>query len=221
MKRFSSALLALPVLLAFTPAASADTFTFSFIGVGNTIVATGIFAATEIGSSGVYNITGIINGQFTDKNKGLNIVDAPITLIPDAGSLTFISTVDGAGMDYNSPDQTEYYDNELYYPATPYSLDDWGGVLFSADGYEVSIAQDINLTTYGAWVSVLGKDADSNSAYWADTGSNINYGEPLNGDVQKTPELPSLPLLATGLLSLAFILCRKARTPAPALNSWN
>jgi hypothetical protein len=110
-------------------------------------------------------------------------------------------------MDYNSPDLTEYYDNELYYPAMPYSLDDWGGILFSADGYEVSIAQDIGLTTYGAWVSVLGEDADSNSAYWADTGSNINFGEPLNGDVQKTPELPSLPLLATGLLSLVFILC--------------
>ena len=206
MKRFSLALLALPVLLAFTPAASADTFSFSFIGVGNTIVVTGIFAATEIGSSGVYNITGIENGKFTDQNNGLNIADAPISLIPDAGSLSYISTVDGAGMDYNSPDQTEYYDNELYYPATPYSLDDWGGILFSADGYEVSIAQDIGLTTYGAWVSVLGEDADSNSAYWADTGSNINFGEPLNGDVQKTPELPSLPLLATGLLSLAFIL---------------
>jgi hypothetical protein len=207
MKRFSLALLALPVLLAFTPAASADTFSFSFIGVGNTIVVTGIFAATEIGSSGVYNITGIENGKFTDQNNGLNIADAPISLIPDAGSLSYISTVDGAGMDYNSPDLTEYYDNELYYPAMPYSLDDWGGILFSADGYEVSIAQDINLTTYGAWVSVLGVDADSNSAGWADTGSNINFGEPLNGDVQKTPELPSLPLLATGLLSLVFILC--------------
>ncbi|MGA3162410.1 MAG: hypothetical protein ABSC77_14475 [Terracidiphilus sp.] len=219
MKRFSLALLVLPALLAFTPTASADTFTFSFIGVGNTIVVTGIFEATEIDSSGVYNIIGIKDGQFTDKNNGLDIVDAPISLIPDAGYLTYISTVDGAGMDYNSPDQTEYYDNELYFPGTPYNLDDWGGFLFSADGYEVSIAQDIGLTTYGAWVSVLGENADSNSAYWADTGSNISYGEPLNGDVQKTPELPSLPMLATGLLSLAFIVYRKAGTPAPALNS--
>jgi hypothetical protein len=219
MKRFSLALLALPALLAFTPTASADTFNFSFIGVGNTITATGIFEITEIGSSGVYNITGIMNGLFTDRNNGLNIFNAPISLIPDAGSLTYSSTVDGAGMDYNSPDQTEYYDNELYFPGTPYNLDDWGGVLFSADGYEISIAQDIGLTTYGAWVSILGENAVANGAYWADTGSNISYGEPLNGDVQKTPELPSLPLLATGLLSLAFIVCRKARTPAPALNS--
>jgi hypothetical protein len=221
MKRFSLALFVLPAFLAFTPAASADTFTFSFIGVGNTIVATGIFEATEIGSSGVYNITGIKNGQFTDKNNGLDIVDAPISLIQDFGSLTYVSTVDGAGMDYNSPDKTEYYDNELYFPGTPYSLDDWGGVLFSADGYEISIAQDIGLTTYGAWVSVLGEDANANSAAWADTGSNINYGEPLYGDVQRTPEMPSLPLLATGLLSLAFIVYRKAGIPAPALNSWN
>ncbi len=216
MKRFSLALLALPALLAIAPAASADTFdtfSFSFIGVGNSITATGIFDATEIGSTGVYNITGITNGLFTDENDGLDIVKASISLIPDAGGLTYISTVDGAGLDYNSPDKTEDYDNLLYFPGTPYSLDDWGGVLFSADGYEISIAQDIGLTTYGAWVSVLGEDADSNGAAWADTGSNINYGEPLDGNVQPTPELPPLPLLSTGLLALASVVFRKARHP--------
>jgi len=213
MKRFSLALLALPALLAVAQAASADTFDFRFIGVGNSITVTGIFDATEIGSTGVYNITGIINGSFTDKNDGLDIVNAPISLIPDAGGMTYISTVDGAGPDYNSPDQTEYYDNLLYFPGTPYSLDDWGGVLFSADGYEINIAQDIDLTTYGAWVSVLGEDADSNGAFWADTGSNINYGEPLDGDVQPTPEPSSLPLLSTGLLALASVVYRKAGHP--------
>ena len=117
---------------------------------------------------------------------------------------------------YNSPDQTEYYDNELYFPGTPYSLDDWGGFLFSADGYEVSIAQDIDLTTYGAWVSVLGKNADA-MAFCAIV--NISTKRRSTEMLQDAPELPSLPLLATGLLSLAFTVYRKARTPAPALNS--
>jgi hypothetical protein len=220
MKRFSLALLALPVLLAFTPAASADTFNFSFIGVGNTMSATGIFDATEIGSTGVYNITGITDGIFTDTNGSLNIVNAPITFIPDGpGNPTILPTVNGSGPGYTSPDGSEIYDNLLYYPGTPYNLDYWGGVLFSANGYasgyevdyEIDIAQ--TLDAYGGWVSVLGSTND-----FVDTSTDYDAGEPLDGNVQPTPELSSLLLFGTGLLALAFIVSRKAKARVPVLN---
>jgi hypothetical protein len=212
MKRFSLALLALPALLAFTPTASADTLNFSFIGVGNTMSATGIFDVTEIGSTGVYNITGITDGLFTDKNNGLDIVAAPITFIPDgAGSPTVLPTVDGSGPGYTSPDGSEVYDNLLYFPGTPYDLDYWGGFLFNANGYEINIAQ--TLDAYGGWVSVLGITND-----FVDTGADYDAGEPLDGSVQPAPELSSLLLFGTGLIALTFIVSRKAKARVMAPN---
>ncbi|MGA3372194.1 MAG: hypothetical protein ABSC48_10585 [Terracidiphilus sp.] len=211
MKRLPLALLALPALLAIAPAAFANTFNFSFLGVGNTMTVTGIFDATEVGSTGVYNVTGITNGLFTDRNGSLDIVNASISFIADgSGDPTVLSTVDGPGPGYTSPDGSEVYDNLLYFPGTPYNLDSWGGFLFSADGYEVNIAQ--TLEAYGGWVSILG----STNAF-VDTGSNYDAGEPLDGDIQPTPELPSLPLFATGLVALSTIVIRKARASAPVL----
>jgi hypothetical protein len=205
MKKYLFALFAYPALLLTAPAVLADSFNFNFTGVGNTISVTGTFAATEIGSTGVYNITGIENGSFTDKNAGLDIVNALIVFTPDgSGSPTILSTVDGSGPGYTSPDGSEVYDNLLYYPGTPYNLDNWGGFLFTADGYEINIAQ--TLDAYGAWVSVLGSAND-----FVDEGASINDGEPLDGSVQQTPEPASLLLFSTGLLGLALAVLRKAR----------
>lgn len=205
MRMYSIALLVVPALLVVSPAARADSFNFNFTGVGNAISVTGTFEATEIGSSGVYNITGIENGSFTDKNAGLDIVNALIVFIPDgSGSPTILSTVDGSGPGYTSPDGSEVYDNLLYFPGTPYDLDSWGGFLFSAGGYEINIAQ--TLDAYGAWVSVLGSAND-----FVDEGASINDGEPLDGSLQQTPEPASLLLFLTGLSGLALAAFRKTR----------
>ena len=60
MKRFPLALLALAVALAITPAALADTFYFNFDS--SAVNANGTLVGTEIGNTGVYNITsGTIN----------------------------------------------------------------------------------------------------------------------------------------------------------------
>ena len=87
MKKDSFALFTFPALLIIAPAALADSFNFNFTGVGNTISVTGTFEATEIGSTGVYNITGIENGSFTDRNAGLDIVNALIVFTPDGSGL--------------------------------------------------------------------------------------------------------------------------------------
>ena len=55
MKKFSLALLGVAAALAITPAAMADTFNFTF-KVGG-ITATGTLTGTEIGNTGLWNIT--------------------------------------------------------------------------------------------------------------------------------------------------------------------
>ena len=114
MKKYSIALLALASAIAISPVAKADTFNFDFVGQnGSDFVAQGTLDATEIGSSGLWNITSM-SGTFMDKDNGLNIVSAPITLYPDGGTAFSINTIQGSINGYYTADGAEGYDNVLY-----------------------------------------------------------------------------------------------------------
>ncbi|HME57975.1 MAG TPA: PEP-CTERM sorting domain-containing protein [Terracidiphilus sp.] len=224
MKKVSVILFTLAAVLAIPPGAIADTlFNFSYVGVsGNNMSFSGTFVTTPTGVYGVYDITSITNGVFTDTNNILgitsgpiNINSAPVILIPDgSGPATILSSIDGSGPGWTSPDGAEVYDNVLYYPGNPYYQDSWGGILFTADGYEIDIAQ--YGTEYGAWVSVLGNrngyvDPIVNSSLWY-SGEPLSLSETevkyVSGPLT-TPEPSSLLLLCTGLLGLAIISFRK------------
>lgn len=121
MKKFSLALLALAISLAAAPAALASTFAFTFItmpGVG--VTANGSLTGTEVGNSGVYNITSGFVDLVVD---GTNLASGPLSgtdvdgsdnlLTPGAtgtnpmvsfGGLSF--DIDGGFLNFYSGDQT-------------------------------------------------------------------------------------------------------------------
>jgi hypothetical protein len=207
MKKFSLALLALAAALAVTPAAVASSIFFDYSGNG---VATDLtFTLGSQVSPGVYNISAV-TGTFADSNIGL--LSTPVNgIIPDgAGPATVLSTIDGNGPGWTSPDGSEVYDNLAYVPQNPLVFDSWGGVLFTVGGYEVNIAGENG--GYQTWVSVLGNTND-----FVDNGTN---GEILsNGSVAVAPEPSSLLLLGTGLCGLAFVVFRKANSAGLVLQS--
>ncbi len=221
MKKLSLSLLVLALALAITPAALADSFNFTVTGVGNSMSASGVFYTTSLGN-GVYSIDSVV-GTFTDLNKGLNIVDESMTLVPTSdGAYNSSGAVNGsAGPSYLY--QGEQYTNLLYVPAvsngsvggtaTPEFLDGYG-FLFTSDGYLISIAGDPN-NLYGGWLSI-----GSNASYLDPTtgDGNYNLGEPLDMNVTPTPEPSSLFLLGTGLLGLALVVFRKVKGERLALN---
>jgi hypothetical protein len=206
MKKFPLALLALAVALAITPAAMASSILFDYSGNG---VATNLtFTLGSQVSPGVYNISAV-TGTFADSN--ISLLPTAVNIVPDgAGPATVLSSIDGNGPGWTSPDGSEVYDNLAYVPQNPLVLDSWGGVLFTVGGYEVSIAGENG--GYQAWVSVLGNTGD-----YVDNGTT---GEILsNGSVTVTPEPSSLMLLGTGLFALAFVVFRKAKMSGLVLQS--
>jgi len=195
MKRTFVVFLALAAAFALvlTQPLRADSYAIDLTGVN--ISVDGTLTASPTGTAGVYNIT-TLTGVFKDTNEGLDI-NAPVDLYPDAGTPIVRSSVNGPGLSYLSADGSETYDNLLYMPGPP-NLDGWGGMLFTADGYEICVAAG-DSGNYLAWVSILG-----------DTNAFVDYNESLAGTftVVETPPVPessSLVLLAIGLFGLVMI----------------
>jgi hypothetical protein len=188
MKKFSLALLALASSLAAAPAALASTFAFTFItmpGVG--VTANGSLTGTEVGNSGVYNITSGFVDLVVD---GTNLASGPLSgtdvdgsdnlLTPGAtgtnpmvsfGGLSF--DIDGGFLNFYSGDQTL---GDGFLGAGTFTY----GIQAGIPGY--GVVEDLN-----------GEMTMANA-----------------------PELSSLLLLGTGFMVLAFFTFRRMK-PAEEL----
>ncbi len=119
MKKSSLALGSLALAALLSLSAHADTFSFSFNG--NSFSGSGYFDATEIGTTGNYNISSVYDGSVTN-------IGMPLSAI--TGILGVNAFQDN--------------DNSLTYPGT-FGL--YGDTYFSQDGVSFSLADgnDVNL----------------------------------------------------------------------------
>jgi len=188
MKKFSIALLALAASFAATPAALASSFAFSFNSQDFGVIATGSLTGTEVGSTGVYDITSGI----------LNLVEDGTILA--TGSLT------GTGVDGS--------DNMLTPGAAGVDpLISFGGLSFDFAGAFVNIYSGDQTLGEG----FLGKGSLTygiqDGTPCLGVVDDLN-GELTMANTASAPEPSSLLFLGTGFLVLAFLAFRKVKPSA-------
>jgi len=227
MKKLAVALLALAAVLALSPVASADSYTFNFSGAVNTsfganpgtITFSSVFITGVAATDGGFDITSV-SGTYSNTGDGL------------AGNLSLYGGNGTNESPLTDTFDTESYDNVFYpnnnAPADPGAgpkqyvggyFDDQGLLMTLTDGsslYEVEFYADATSSDYFVQESIEGcNPATANTPQNQDacfldesTGTSQLY-EPSPGVLTSTPEPSSLILLGSGLLGLAFIVYRK------------
>jgi hypothetical protein len=197
MKKLFLVLLVMAAVLAIAPAALADSFfpyTFNGSGLDTSLTFTG--HSNGDGSYTITNVAGTIFNAGSDITSPVAIDEAPVT--------------DNSG---NAPDNigVTFFDNQLFPTTTPahQTALDYYGVLFEVNGLYINI------------FGVIGGDNGTTPGYeWSDSGSYTNNSSstrPLT--TTATPEPSALLLFGTGLLGLAFVAFRKAKSSGLVLHS--
>jgi hypothetical protein len=182
MKKFSIALLALAAALAISPAAKADTFTFSFTSGSDLTAATGALTGTAVGG-GVYDIT----GGTLDVTGGQDL--GTYSLLPGGPAVIY------------SPSGYFIYDNVV---TTSNPFIDNDGLLFTPNGTS-SPDFEINIFSNGGGPGTW--QLYDNAGYNVYGTFSLTDTTPT-----VTPEPSSLFLLGTGLFGLAFVAFRKSKS---------
>jgi len=200
MKKFAIALLAAATALAIPSAALAGPFTFDFSFTTSNTFSSGLGTLTITGNEiapGEYQITSGMIDYVSLVAPGIDIGGA---LIPITAG-----TPGGPDGSYTSPSGFFYYNDIVYDPADPQYLDTYG-LLFDVNGTELNI-----------WGN--GAAAPLGYTIYDNNGENSSGQFFLTGTPPTTPEPSTLLLLGTGLLGLAFVAFRKAKSSGQVLQS--
>jgi len=192
MKKFSIALLAMAAALTIAPAALADTLNFDFTQGPITAQGTLTYDSGSPITAGEFLASA---GTISVYNNGVLAAIGTLVLNPNSPGLDSVRVVGGTDLIYD----------DLIFPSSNPILDNAGGLLFQFNG--LSINDDLDI-----W-------ANGPDSYTLFEGNYLigDASDP-NGDFV-TPEPDSLLLVGTGLLGLAFVAFRKAKSSGLVLHS--